>query len=137
MKIAFVAIIIRNSLCMIYGILLFFQKFLLKITFWLLRSIGYPGIHCILVLFVVFFHEFILDQLCDSHKKIWSRDQKRLSADYKGFFTFEEYHEIPNTKLQGLISVCNHYVGSLFGDKHFFMLVSEYHKLKPFLVQSI
>ena len=53
MKIVFVASIIRNSLCIIYVFLLFFFKnhFLLKIIFWLLRSIWLPGVHCILALF--------------------------------------------------------------------------------------
>ena len=31
----------------------FFNHFLLKITFWLLRSIWLPGVHCILVLFSI------------------------------------------------------------------------------------
>ena len=53
MKMVFVSSIIRNSLCIIYGfyIVYFKNHFLLKIIFWLLRSILLPGVHCILVLF--------------------------------------------------------------------------------------
>ena len=49
----FVASIIRNRLCIIYEVSYHFFKnhFLLKIIFWLLRSMWLTGVHCILVLF--------------------------------------------------------------------------------------
>ena len=70
MKLVFVACIVRNRLCIIYGFLSFFQKPLFTENYFLIAEINLTtGVHCRLVLFDYLFTDIVDEVRHTSSKK--------------------------------------------------------------------